>query len=265
MMKLNNSNFLGAVAHKKIVSSWDIYVIAQQGTVQTNYGFSSTGLNVITQSLTYGNSGAGTSPGFYWNPAFADMIQTYGLFKINGVSMTYRTSYNQSSATFITVPPISFSINPGNLTGATIQDNYKYDNALRIQPLNEDSKPISKYYSFPGVIFSTYDPRSEASSTNSINQPMCGNKLWMSTVNIRSTPIVDGFAGLVLAMGSTALGPVAAVSPEATGSTIVGTLTCTGYFSFCAPYVRTQFVDELHVEEKLLGKKVKNTSLIKNK
>lgn len=78
---------------------------------------------------------------------FKQMINQYGLFRVTGFAFGFARQLNASVNTVYYLPDLSITIGPQENT--TYFDKtlaYSEDNALRVQPLNSDSKIISKYF-----------------------------------------------------------------------------------------------------------------------
>lgn len=138
----NSSGWGGDVVKRKITVDFAVFMVAYTGNANLLFGFNNIP-DVVTDIFG----------GLTGSRAYLDQLQSYNYFMLTGVKLQYQKSLYTQLGTFVGQPIVSipgFSFYVEGTNGST-NGAYNYENAqgFFINPLNNDSKPASKYYDFP--------------------------------------------------------------------------------------------------------------------
>lgn len=255
--KLARVNWLGKKSQRKIEVDLDLLAYWSAASTIGEYclavvaGVPTVPLRMI--SLISDQTAVTGYPTLVNETEFLSECEDYAFFKINGVGLTYRRAWMPNTNafagtsaspglpagapyTFSNVPAFSLGVVPGGFTAnlPTAANIWDYDNNLKVQNINEDSKPVSKYFGFPGVYFSAANSNA-APPANSSCQPLCGNKLWIGTQTIRAG-LTNFDDNLVLLCGYIDP-PIITANAGANTWCRMGTITVTFYLTFSVPIV----------------------------
>lgn len=137
-----SSGWGGAVVKRKIVVDFAVFMVAYTGNTNLLFGFNNVPDVVID---IFG--------GLTGSRAYLDQLQSFNYFMLTGVKLQYQKSLYTQLGSFVgqpivSIPGFSFYVEgtSGSTNGAF---NYENGQAFFVNPLNNDSKPVSKYYDFP--------------------------------------------------------------------------------------------------------------------
>lgn len=135
---LTKSNVFGSVSNIKISVNMPLYAIA---TPTVNYYSVE---NVV--GPVYGHS---IHVLLNTNEEFINLRQRFTFFRINGVSLTCLRGWTASLNNWAALPEIYLDVAPSLPINTLTSSSAVYsDTNFRIQIMNQDSRPVSKYYRF---------------------------------------------------------------------------------------------------------------------
>jgi len=139
---------MGKIASRKFSVDYTIYANITNGSNNAPYSLSSGSVLLST------NIGWGQIPNQF------NMQQSYQLAKLTGVKLCFRRTFPENIPTidgsqFAALYPMSFNIDYNDPTvaiAATSTSLFDTDRCMKIQTINEDSKPISAYWALPRLV-----------------------------------------------------------------------------------------------------------------
>lgn len=201
---MKKSSILGNIANVKISCTVDVYAIA------------------LTTGISFYSTTASTTPDrvipiatlLLVNDEFESLRRRFTFYRMNAAALTFMRSYTSTNSNWINLPEIFMDLVPQVPESNFVADTVTYsDTSMRVQVINSDSRPVSKYYSLPSV--SIENAGGYAS--------LC--KSWFTCGNFTSANL-----------GGVAIGhandPVWNGLPETNKNNEIGSIQCDFYFSF---------------------------------
>lgn len=210
------SMFLGKPAYKKIQFDAPVYAVYTGGTNLINYGFTTLGANQLDMGKLLVTS-----------TQFTNISDDFSFFQLYGVSLQYQRMHTESGSiplggVNLSVPPLAFV--PDIVGGVpSVYSVYDYENALKVQQVNEDGKPQQKYFAFPVL--------QVAPTTSTTNPNMMLGKIWQCLPQGSILP-----ARCWISMGYPATG-VYSTNASAGGSYMCGNLKIVFYTRWAVPKI----------------------------
>jgi len=140
---------MGKIVSRKYTQDIVVYAFITSGNNTAPYTLNNTN-NIFTLGVSLESTNATEA-----------MTSCYQYAKVTGVKLTFRRSLpedipNFDGVNFYTVYPMSFNIDGFDISNqsATTADAFDVDGNMKVQTLNEDSKPVSSYWKLPRVPFS---------------------------------------------------------------------------------------------------------------
>jgi len=209
------NRFMGKTASRKFTVDYTIYANLTNGSNNAPYSLSSGSVLLVT------NVGWGQIPNQF------NMLQSYQLAKLTGVKLCFRRTFPENIPTidgsqFAALYPMSFNIDYHDVTlsvGGTSTSIFDTDSCMKIQTINEDSKPISAYWALPRMYAADQ-----------------GGQYWNEWFDLQNASGTDSF---FLSLGYPAPN-LLNQNATSTGAFPVGILSITMYMKYCHPQISLQ-------------------------
>lgn len=132
-------SFTGPIVRKKFEISFPLYAV--QTSLNANFYSWGTGSSAVFQQEWLS--------AIFNTQEFFQMVNQYGLLKLNGIKLSVTRTVNAASVSLYQAPDVALMIGPQeNNTYLNKKTVYANDNAFRIQPINSEGKPQTRYYRF---------------------------------------------------------------------------------------------------------------------
>jgi hypothetical protein len=202
------NRFMGKVASRKFSVDYTVYANITNGSNNAPYSLASGAVTLVV------------NPGWAEAVPSLNMIQSYQVAKLTGVKLCFRRSFPENipsidGAQFAALYPMSFNVDYHDVTtsiDATATTIFDTDRNMKIQTINEDSKPISAYWALPKIM------------PDNVNNGQLWNE-WFDLYNS------NGLSSFYISLGYPAPN-LLNQNATATGAFPVGILTITMYMKF---------------------------------